>query len=80
MTLALDGDAIDLNSTDLNWGAGTVDWDLDDTVSLSWNYSSGRPELALEVDAVRLREGKARYATCVIASGYAAIGEYGDID
>lgn len=83
ITLAVRGDVIDLNSTDLNWGAG-----------LDQDSVFGSPDLVFLTDeglrfgsaydnppaSVRVGPGKASYSPCAVASGYARIGAFEPID
>lgn len=76
LTLAVDGDVIDLNSTDVNWGAGRDTDDLfggRDLIFLTeegLRFGSGYDDPPA---SVRIGPGKASYSPCAVASGYARI-------
>lgn len=78
--MAIDGDSIDLNSTAVNWNAGSrANLSTSDELTLTSNglqfTTSGMGLISTNIARVRLH-GKASYAPCAVASGYAAIARY----
>lgn len=68
--LAKDGDVVDLNSTDPNFGATRYSSSMD---SMSYNGTAVR--LGYGVSALTLTEEIAQYESCAAESGYSQIGK-----
>jgi len=73
VTLAQDGDTIDLNSTFDNWA-------VDDYVYYDTLRYNGKDLRANQISSVTLREGNASYETCALASGYAKANSLDPVD
>ncbi|MFE2770853.1 hypothetical protein [Microbacterium resistens] len=69
VTLAKDGDVIDLNSTEPNFGAARHTSSMD---TLSYNGTAVR--LGYGISTLTLMEQVAQYESCAAASGYAQVG------
>jgi len=70
VTLAKDGDVIDLNSTEGNFGAARYSSSMD---SLSYNGETVR--LGYGISTLTLTEVIAQYGSCAAQSGYSQIGK-----
>jgi len=71
VTLSKDGDVIDLNSTEPNFGAARYTSSMD---TLSYNGWAGR--LGYGISALTLTSGTAQYESCAAESGYSQIGKF----
>lgn len=70
VTLAKDGDVIDLNSAEPNFGAARYSSSMD-----TLSYSGTAVRLGYGVSALTLTEGTAQYESCAAESGYSQIGK-----
>lgn len=70
VTLAKDGDIVDLNSTEENFGARRYSSSMD-----TLSYSGTAVRLGYGVSTLTLTEGVAQYESCAAASGYSQIGK-----
>lgn len=70
VTLAKDGDVIDLNSTEGNFGAARYSSSID---SLSYNGETVR--LGYGISTLTLPDGIAQYESCAAESGYSQVGK-----
>jgi len=68
VTLAAGGDAIDLNSTEANFGAGANMASSD-----SLRYKEGALHAPWTIFVVQLKDGIASYENCAVATGYAPV-------